>query len=170
MEKVPLQLIEFRKSLLLVLTPMYSICRFSQWMYSKSRELRVVNGGSTSKRALSVHDIVNKMGKDFIEVLPAIHKLIGCDITNKVRTTTYSFQAATNYEFELLHSFAKSDITERMLLSPEKFLVRCLDKKPDALRNQIYYAKTFQLNLEKLPPTSGSIILHILRAYLQCKL
>ena len=34
----------------------------------------------------------------------------------------------------------------------------------------MYHTKTFQLDLEKFPPTSGSIRLHTLQAYLQCKL
>ena len=62
-----------------------------------------------------------------------------------------------------------------MLLSAEEFLVRCLDSKSsvqtfDDLRNEIYHRKAFHLDIEKLPATSKSIHLHIMRAYLQCKL
>ena len=141
-------------------------------MYSDLRELWVVSGSSKYKRALPVHD-VNEMDMDMdLAVLPAVHALTGCDTTSKVGTKTSSYPATTKYGFELLHSFGKSDITEPMLLSAVEFLVRCLDSKSnvktfDDLRNQMYLTKTFQLDLEKLPPTSGSIRLHILRAYLQ---
>ena len=151
-----------------------AVYQFCQWMYSDLRELWVVSGSSKSKRVLPVHDVVNEMDMD-LDVLPAVHALTGCDTTSKVGTKTSSYRAATKYGFELLHSFGKSDITEPILLSAEEFLVRCLDSKSnvktfDDLRNQMYHTKTFQLDLEKLPPTSGSIRLHILRAYLQCKL
>lgn len=68
------------------------------------------------KRALPVHDVVNKMNIDLGKVFPAIHKLTGCDTTSKVETTASSFKAATTYGFELLHSLAESDTTESMLL------------------------------------------------------
>ena len=37
----------------------------------------------------------------------------------------------------------------------------------DNLRNKTYYKKSTEINIEKLPPTSSSIALHIKRAYLQ---
>ena len=40
----------------------------------------------------------------------------------------------------------------------------------DDLQNHTYHLKSFQLSLEKLPCTSSSIHLHIMRAYLQCYL
>lgn len=54
----------------------------------------------------------------------------------------------------------------------ERFLVSCVCKNEfildfDNLRNKTYYKKAKEINLEKLPPTSSSIGLHIKRAYLQ---
>ena len=59
-----------------------------------------------------------------------------------------------------------------MLTDAEEFLLRCVSKDAtfktfDDLRNAIYYKKATEVNIEKLPPTSTSIYLHIKRAYLQ---
>ena len=59
-----------------------------------------------------------------------------------------------------------------MLAIAERYLVKCICKDNtvttfDQLRNKIYYQKSQLLDLEKLPPTSTSIMLHIKRAYLQ---
>ena len=54
----------------------------------------------------------------------------------------------------------------------ERFLVQCMNKKKDTTsfddtRLEIFHRKSFSLDLEKLPPTSNSIKIHIRRAYLQ---
>ena len=54
----------------------------------------------------------------------------------------------------------------------ERFLVRCISKNKeittfDDLRFEMFHQKSFSLDLEKLPPTSNSIKLHIRMAYLQ---
>ena len=64
------------------------------------------------------------------------------------------------------------DIDEEMVTSAEKFLVRCICKEENInkfvrLFNMVYYKKSKKLDLERFPPTSSSILLHIKRAYLQ---
>ena len=64
------------------------------------------------------------------------------------------------------------DIDEEMVTLAEKFLVRCICKDEnintfDQLRNMVYYKKSKKLDLERFPPTSSSILLHIKRVYLQ---
>ena len=59
-----------------------------------------------------------------------------------------------------------------MIFSAEKFLVDCISKNSDSdnfddLRFKTYHKKSFQLDLEKLPPTSSSIRIYIKRPYLQ---
>lgn len=66
-------------------------------------------------------------------------------------------------------SFGQSVIDGRMVAVAEKFLVRCICKDKniatfDKLRNNVYYKKSKELDLEKFPPTSSSILLHIKRA------
>ena len=64
------------------------------------------------------------------------------------------------------------DIDEEMVTLAEKFLVSCICKDEnintfDQLRNMVYYKKSKKLDLERFPPTSSSILLHIKRVYLQ---
>ena len=63
-------------------------------------------------------------------------------------------------------------IDEEMVTLAENFLVRCICKDEnistfDQPRNMVYYKKSKKLDLERFPPTSSSILLHIKRAYLQ---
>ena len=116
---------------------------------------------------LPVHDIVNDIDSDVVDVLPAVHALTGCDATSKIGT-----KAAFVCGIELLHSFGKTEISDEMIANAEKFLLNCITSNCKfnylyELRYHIYHTKTFQLDLEKLPPTSSSIKLHIKRAYLQ---
>ena len=62
-----------------------------------------------------------------------------------------------------------------MIFSTERFLVDSISKNSDSnnvdgFRFKTYHKKSFQLDLEKLPPTSSLINIHIKRAYLQCYL
>ena len=54
----------------------------------------------------------------------------------------------------------------------ENFFVRCICKDENVktfslLRNIVYYKKSKKLDLQKLPATSSSVLLHFKRAYLQ---
>ena len=79
---------------------------------------------------------------------------------------------ALSENFQSLVAFGQFEFDQNMFTSAEEFLVRCLSKDDnlktfDDLRNTIYYKKATEINIEKLPPTSSSIYLHIKRAYLQ---
>ena len=79
---------------------------------------------------------------------------------------------ASTKNFPGLLAFGQSDIDQRVLEDAENFLLRCISKDVnfktfDSLRNFVYYKKATEINLEKLPPTSSSIYLHIKRAFLQ---
>lgn len=69
-------------------------------------------------------------------------------------------------------SFGQVIIDEEMIQLAERFLVRCVCKDVsittfDQLRNEVYYKKSGEMDLEKFPPTSSSILLHIKRAFFQ---
>lgn len=69
-------------------------------------------------------------------------------------------------------AFGQSDLDQSMHADAERFLVRCICKDSnihefDDLRKKVYYKKATEINIEKLPPTSSSIALHVKRAYLQ---
>ena len=66
-------------------------------------------------------------------------------------------------------SFGQSVIDEEMVAVAEKFLVCCICRVEniatfDQLRNNVYYK---ELDLERFPPTSSRILLHIKHAYFQ---
>ena len=50
------------------------------------QELWVVSGGSNSRHVIPIHLIVSSMDPGFVQVLPAIHSLTGCDTTSKFST------------------------------------------------------------------------------------
>ena len=68
--------------------------------------------------------------------------------------------------------FGQSVSDEEMVAVAEKFLLHCICKNEniatfDQLKNNVYYKKSKELDLERFPPTSSSILLHIKRAYFQ---
>lgn len=74
--------------------------------------------------------------------------------------------------FDELVSFGQSTMNAEMQTLAEKFLIRCISKDKNVktfnqLRDTVYYKKSKELDLEKLPATSSSVSLHIKRAYLQ---
>ena len=96
----------------------------------------------------------------------------GCDTTSKVGTKSSGLKLALSGNFPRLVAFGQYDIDQNMLEDAENFLLRCISKDSyiktfDDLRNDIYYKKATVVDIEKLPPTSTSIHLHIKRAYLQ---
>ena len=149
-----------------------ALYHYSRWVYFDLKELWVVNGKSATRTAFPIHELVDIMDTNVIDVLPAVHALTGCDTTSKVGTNPAAFKAAIKCGYEQLLSFGKGEITDEMIYSAEKFLVRCISKDEDVdtfdqLRTKVYYKNSFSLNLQKLPPTSSCIKFHIQHGYLQ---
>ena len=97
---------------------------------------------------------------------------LGCDTTSKVGTKSSALKSATNKNIPTLVSFGQASFDEDMKGMAEKFLVGCVSEDEniddfDNLQNKTYYKKSTEINIEKLPQTSSSIVLHIKRAYLQ---
>ena len=91
---------------------------------------------------------------------------LGCDTSSKVGTKSSAFKSATNKSIPALVSFGQASFDEDMKVMAENFLVGCVSKDEniddfDNLRNKTYYKKSTEINIEKLPPTSPSIALHI---------
>ena len=89
------------------------------------KELCFITGRSSSRFIIPVHDLVNVMESDLIDILPAAHALTGCDTTSKVGTKAAAFKTAEKYGYELIYSFGKSELTDQMINDAETFLVRC---------------------------------------------
>ena len=90
----------------------------------------------------------------------------------QVGTKSSALKSATNKNIPTLVSFGQANFDEDMKAMTKKFLVGCVSKDEniddfDNLWNKTYYKKSTKINIEKLPPTSSSIALHIKRAYLQ---
>ena len=71
-----------------------------------------------------------------------------------------------------LQTFGKVVLSDHMICQAEEFLLECVSNDKvesfNNLRYIVYHKQSFGLDMVKLPPTSGSIVLHIKHAYLQC--
>jgi len=144
-------------------------------MFFDLKYLWFITGRSSSRFIIPIHDLINVMESDLIDILPAVHALTGCDTTSKIGTKTSAFKTAEKYGYELIYSFGKSELTEQMINNAERFLVRCLSSNEnigcfDELRYEVFHKKQLQFNIETFPPISNSIKIHIKRAFLQCHL
>ena len=97
---------------------------------------------------------------------------LGCDTTSKVGMKSSALKSATSKNIRTLVSFGQASFEEDMKAMAKKFLVGCVSKDEniddfDNLWNKTYYKKSTEISIEKLPPTSSSIALHIKRTYLQ---
>ena len=54
-----------------------SIHHFNCWKYADLEELWVVSGKRGSQQAFPVHELINKMDGNVIDILPAVHALTG---------------------------------------------------------------------------------------------
>ena len=132
-----------------------------------------VRGPSHDKKVIPLHLLLQDVGENVALQLPALHSLTGCDTVSKVST---KIAALKQIPCEYISNFGKQECTEETIENAENFLVSCI--KPvsskittfDELRNLKYFDFKSQLDLTKLPCTSSSIRLHILRAYYQCRL
>ena len=143
-------------------------------MYLDLQEFWLVSGRSDSRSVIPIHGLFECIDRDFIEVLPAIHALTGCDTTSKVGTKAKAIKEGMKNGYDLLYTFGRDDINDEMISSAEKFLLNCITSHDvdtfDKLRYTVYHEKHLQFDIERYPPTSATIRQHILRAYLQCYL
>ena len=146
---------------------------FHHWAEYDLKELWIIMGQGGSTKAVPIHTLANILSSNVIDVLPAVHALSGCDTTSKVGTKKSALKVAEQSGHENIKLFGREKITQNMVSSAEKYLVSCLSinsnsKTFDELRYETYHKRAFQLDFEKLPCTSKSIILHIKRAYYTC--
>ena len=104
-------------------------------------------------------------------MLPALHALTGCETTSKICSKTAPLKIADTDVIENLVTFGKTDINFDMIITAEKFLVKCIDSKTnsenfDELQVEYFHHNDI-FNLEKIPPTSTSIHKYIQRAFFQ---
>ena len=102
-----------------------------------------------------------------------IRKLANILSFNVIGTKKSAVEVAEQSGYENIKLFGRDKTTQNMVSSAEKYLVSCLfnnsnSKTFDELRYEPYHKRAFQLDFEKLPCTSKSIILHITCAYYTC--
>ena len=105
-------------------------------------------------------------------ILKSKQIFLSCDTTSKVGTKSSALKSATSKNIPTLVSFIQASFDEDMKAMAKKFINGCISKDKDIdncddLLRKTCYKKSTVISIEKLPPTSSSIALHIKRAYLQ---
>ena len=143
---------------------------FSKWNTRGLKELWLLKGSGSKRKAIPLHSLHSSLPTTLIEVLPALHSLTGCDSTSKVGTKPAAIKR--EHFFDKIVDFGKDKFDYDMFLKAETFLVHCVSEKADCstfddLRCQEYLKYGRKVNFGRLPCTSSSIYLHIERSYLQ---
>ena len=82
-----------------------SIHNYRKSMYFNLEELWFWTGLSTSRTFVSVHDAVDILESDAIEILPTMHAVTGCDSTSTIKSRKSALKLAKTVGYERLHSF-----------------------------------------------------------------
>ena len=143
---------------------------FSQLVYFGLNKFWFVSSRSNSLTIEPIHDLVEKMSADIIEILPAAHAYT----TSKIGMKAAALKPANAFGYKHLCFFGKQELTKGMIYNADRFLLRCISNEKldsfDNLRYDVYHKKLQEFDFEKFPVTSSAIKQHILRAYLQCHL
>ena len=70
-----------------------------------------------------IHDFVQTLPINVVQLLSTIHALTGCDTTSKVGTKLQAFKAAHKPEYASLNKFGISELDECIYETPEQFLL-----------------------------------------------
>ena len=103
-------------------------------------------------------------------ILTAPHALTGFESTSEVSNKAAVLWTAIKGGGELLYPFGRSELTDNMIETAEKFLIRWLSPTSkcsnfDELRYDVIHGKKFQFYLENFLVTSESTERYIRRAY-----
>ena len=90
-------------------------------------KLWFVSGQANSRTFFPVHNLVNDLDLDLVEVLPAIHALTGCDTASKVGTKSRAVREGAGC-YHLLYAFGRDALSDEMIADAEKFLLKCITK------------------------------------------
>ena len=104
-----------------------AINHFYKLKYFDLEELWFVSGQGNSITFFPFYDLNNDLDSDFVEVLPAIHDLTGCDTSCKVGTKSRVVRNKTG-GYHLLYSFGKDALHDEMIADAEKSLLKCITK------------------------------------------
>ena len=88
-----------------------AICTFITLVHFGLHELWFVTGKSYARKIIPLHETLDLIESDVIDVLPALHALPGCDATRKVGTKAAALRIAMDGGNYLLYSFRRRSLT-----------------------------------------------------------
>ena len=91
---------------------------------------------------------------------------------SKVGTKSRALKASFDH-YNLIQDFGKAALSEDMMISAEKFLLRCICTNQhvstfDDLMVEIYHKNSLKFDIKRFPSSSNAVREHIKRAYIQC--
>ncbi|KAJ8874124.1 hypothetical protein PR048_024965 [Dryococelus australis] len=131
----------------------------------KKEGLSELRGQGNTSRVVPIYKLVEDLDNSTIEILPALRAITGCDTTSKFGTKLTALKHGKLSH--LLQTFGKTDLCDVMMYDAEEFLVGILSSdftSGNKLRLHRYHQMK-RFDLEKLPPPSSSIRLHIKRIF-----
>ena len=134
------------------------------------RELIFSCGRASTRRIINIHSLVDSLPTHLPGILLPVHALTGGDFTSKISTKTNAIKVACTEKGYFLNSFANHNLSKEVLSNAELFLIHCIKGNTvyrtfNPLRNSVYHRKCNKLGLGKFPCTSGTLELHIQRAF-----
>ena len=137
----------------------------------------IVNGIGSKRKLVLLQPIYDALGSDLVAALPGFHAFTGCDTTGRFsgkgkQTCWKTFLKASKgvvTAFSNLGTVRQPSVEDNALF--EEFVCRLYQPKTkenrlSRLRWNMF--KQSQAEAERLPPTSGALRQHILRAHYQC--
>ena len=80
-------------------------------MYFGLGELWFVTGLKASETFVPVHEAVDILESDVIQILPAVHALTGCDSTRAITPKKSTLRVAKSIGYKYFHSFGTTELT-----------------------------------------------------------
>ena len=133
-----------------------SIHNYGKGMYFGLEELWFVTGLSTCRTFAHVHEAVDILESDVIEILPSVHALTRCDSTSVIASKKSALRVARTIGHEYLHSFGTIELTYQIITDTKIFLVKKVyhlivllavsmnyNKRPTMIKNSILIWRNF---------------------------
>ena len=142
----------------------------------------IVTGTVETRRRVALLPIHKELGPERSAGLPGFHSLTGCDITGHItgvgkKTAFKAFRKSPPHVVQALSKLGEEDVPPSEVIARcEEFLCSVMGtKKVSAKTASDLRWKRFKRlpkdqGVDKLPPTSGALYQHILRAHLQARI
>ena len=145
------------------------ICHFNIWAALGLKELWVQIGTGERRWFLPLHAILRKLGRDICKILIKVHVIIGDDFLNKIGMK----HVAMHFDpVKCLENFEKDPtLTKLITKTVEKYLVQiwvgvgCTTTVSSFNELCLEQYQKGGRYIADLPPTSSTILLHILRGH-----